>query len=254
MSSLTNKSLYHTTAQYYHLTDGDKSDDLTFYLDLARRYGGPILDYGCGSGRVSKALARAGYGVFAVDASDALLEIMQTDLESEPISLRRHIKFISIGAISTIPQIALCILAYNTFNEIIDTAEQEALLKTLSNLIRPSGILALEILPQFDYWPYLRLERSIKLANNQGTLLAYIQFQPDADKDLFLTICIFERLSPSGDIVEKVIGETVRRQISTKALTKLLNRTGFEVRSTFRSYDRSQQGNKCLLLARPTLR
>src|SRR6185503_495314 len=41
--------------------------DVTFYRELAKQRGGPILDLGAGSGRVTIALARDGHEVVAVD-------------------------------------------------------------------------------------------------------------------------------------------------------------------------------------------
>ena len=44
-----------------------RSQDVRFYVDTARRFGGPVLELGVGSGRVASALARAGLDVVGVD-------------------------------------------------------------------------------------------------------------------------------------------------------------------------------------------
>lgn len=245
-----NKSLYQELAYYYHLTEGGKSDDLPFYIQLAQIYGSPILDYGCGSGRVSIALAREGYTVYSLDPSFQLLEIMLNMLQKDAI-VNDKIRIISLDLLQSIPPISLCILAYNTFNEITDQNKQEDLLKILAKVLQPSGILAMEILPVFDYWPYLKLEQSISLEDGKGTLLSYIQFQPESDTDLFRTTCIFEQLTESGQVEKKVIGETIRRQISLGEISRLLNWAGFEIKETFESYNMKQPRNKCLLVAQP---
>ena len=37
--------------------------DRDFYLDLANEYGGPVLEFGCGTGRITLPLARRGVEV-----------------------------------------------------------------------------------------------------------------------------------------------------------------------------------------------
>lgn len=47
--------------------------DLATWADLADRFGDPVLDLGCGTGRVALALARHGHDVTGVDESGALV-------------------------------------------------------------------------------------------------------------------------------------------------------------------------------------
>ncbi len=56
-------------------------DDLDFHLALARRSGDPVLELGCGTGRVLSVLAAAGFQCTGVDASEAMLARARTRLE-----------------------------------------------------------------------------------------------------------------------------------------------------------------------------
>src|SRR5436853_372233 len=53
------------------LTDGP------FYVDLAQRIGGPVLEIGCGTGRVLLPIARAGTTIHGVDSSLPMLGILR---------------------------------------------------------------------------------------------------------------------------------------------------------------------------------
>src|SRR5437667_10178149 len=57
-----NSTFYATSAKYYDGAYAAKADlvDLPFYFDLARKIGGPVLEMGCGTGRVLLPIARAG--------------------------------------------------------------------------------------------------------------------------------------------------------------------------------------------------
>jgi SAM-dependent methyltransferase len=61
-------------AAIYDLEHDEVSDDLVFYRELARRAEGPVLDVGCGSGRLLRALVEGGAPrVVGVDGSAALV-------------------------------------------------------------------------------------------------------------------------------------------------------------------------------------
>ena len=61
--------MYDQIAHYYDLTHADLTDDIDFILSLAQAVNGPILELGCGSGRLLLPLARAGFTVTGVDNS-----------------------------------------------------------------------------------------------------------------------------------------------------------------------------------------
>ena len=52
-------------AKHYDSAYSVKEDlvDRDFYLDLANEYGGPVLEFGCGTGRITLPLARQGVDV-----------------------------------------------------------------------------------------------------------------------------------------------------------------------------------------------
>lgn len=62
---------YEKTAQYYD--DFDSKGNVEFYLDLARRTSGNVLELGVGTGRVLFEIARLGRDVVGIDNSVAML-------------------------------------------------------------------------------------------------------------------------------------------------------------------------------------
>jgi SAM-dependent methyltransferase len=61
-------------AELYDLEHDDVVDDLPFYRELVRRTGGPVLDLGCGSGRLFASLLEGGAPrVLGIDGSAALV-------------------------------------------------------------------------------------------------------------------------------------------------------------------------------------
>jgi|SRR5579859_5627545 len=56
-------------------------DDVDVLLGFARRFGGPVLELACGTGRLLAPFARAGFAVTGVDSSAAMLERARLRLE-----------------------------------------------------------------------------------------------------------------------------------------------------------------------------
>ena len=63
-------------AVWHDLECGDYADDLSLWRALATRTGGPVLDVGAGTGRVTLALAADGVDVVALDVDVRLLDAL----------------------------------------------------------------------------------------------------------------------------------------------------------------------------------
>jgi len=48
--------------------------DVVFYRDVVRQYGGPVLELGCGTGRITLAIAEAGQQITGLDNSEKMLQ------------------------------------------------------------------------------------------------------------------------------------------------------------------------------------
>ena len=69
-------------AETYDWTE-QSTDDLPFYLGLARKTPGPILEIGAGTGRVALPVARLGKPVTALDISEAMLARARSKWQAE---------------------------------------------------------------------------------------------------------------------------------------------------------------------------
>src|SRR3954466_13975543 len=77
---------------YYTKTYRGRVEDVRYYVDLAALRGGPVLEYGCGNGRIAVPIARAGVEVVGVDLSPEMLADLRARLRDEPTAVRRRIE------------------------------------------------------------------------------------------------------------------------------------------------------------------
>jgi SAM-dependent methyltransferase len=69
-------------AQLYDAQYHDFQDDLPFWLDLVQQAGGPVLEIGCGTGRVLESILKAGFHVVGLDRDPEMLAIARDRLRS----------------------------------------------------------------------------------------------------------------------------------------------------------------------------
>jgi SAM-dependent methyltransferase len=82
------------------------TEDLEVYVALARRFGAPVLELACGTGRILEALTSAGLDVTGVDSSPAMLARARARLGTqarlveasiEDLHLEQHFRTIILG-------------------------------------------------------------------------------------------------------------------------------------------------------------
>lgn len=68
-------SAYDNIARVYDPWSRSVTEDVPFYVEEARRVGGPVLELGVGTGRIAVPIAASGIEVVGVDSSAGMLEV-----------------------------------------------------------------------------------------------------------------------------------------------------------------------------------
>lgn len=104
-----NRNPFDRFARLYDWEHDQYLADVDVHLAFAARFGGPVLELACGSGRLLAPLARAGFAVTGVDSSPAMLERARQRLDAsgaqaqlveqriEALDLEGHFRTILIG-------------------------------------------------------------------------------------------------------------------------------------------------------------
>lgn len=122
--------------------------DLDRYEELALLAIGPILEIGCGTGRVAIPLARAGHHVVGVDVSNAMIEQFERKLSKEPAEVQARVRVVAQdiqGLDLEEHSFGLATLAFNSLLFITSEAEQRRAVTAAKRHLRPSAILAVDI-------------------------------------------------------------------------------------------------------------
>jgi len=114
-----------------------------FWLDHARRYGGPILELGCGTGRLAIPLAQAGYAVTGLDRSPSMLTEARKKAARQGVKV--HWQEGDIRAFTLDPVFAWAFLANNTLCHLLTRMDFEACLACVRRALKPEGYFIVEV-------------------------------------------------------------------------------------------------------------
>ncbi len=139
---------YDPIARFYDLSHQSLVEDIPFLLRQAAETGGPVLEMGCGSGRLLVPLARAGVAVVGVDNSPEMLARAAMRLAGEPAEVRARARLVEGDvrslALPGAEPFALATFGYNTFLHLDETAAAAAL-RRLRPLLRPGARLIIDV-------------------------------------------------------------------------------------------------------------
>lgn len=121
--------------------------DIDFYRRLASETGGPILDVGCGTGRVAAALAADGYEVLGIDLSAPMLRLAERRREALPADLAGRLTFrqADMTTLDLGGDFTLIVAPSRVFQFLLTTDAQRQALAALRSHLRPNGRLVLDL-------------------------------------------------------------------------------------------------------------
>ncbi|PKN47091.1 MAG: hypothetical protein CVU58_07120 [Deltaproteobacteria bacterium HGW-Deltaproteobacteria-16] len=125
----------------YDLELGDFSADLPFYRKHLPKQPCAILELGCGTGRVSRALATDGHSLTGIDLSLPML----TTANLAPTVPAPHYACMDITALAFRTTFAAIVASYNTLNLLTEPEGLRACLSQVHHLLADNGIFLLQL-------------------------------------------------------------------------------------------------------------
>ena len=128
--------------------------DVDFYRRLARETGGPILDVGCGTGRVATALVADGHEVVGIDLSAPMLRLAEQRRAALPadVAARLSLHQADMTTLDLGREFALVVTPSRVFQFALTTDAQRQALAALRSHLRPDGRLVLDLFdPLLDH-------------------------------------------------------------------------------------------------------
>ena len=224
------------------------SRDAAFYLELAQESGGPVLELGCGTGRILLPIAQTGIACVGLDASRDMLDVLRA--KGPPPSLELVHATMESFELGT-RRFPLITIPFRAFSHLLDVPAQLAALANARRHLAPGGRLALDV---FDP----RLSRTAilaepeELAASAETPRGRVQRFDRVTRDLarqVLTLRVRFVAAAPEDCGE---GELQLRWFHRYELEHLLARAGFAIEALYGGFDKRVWAPGCetIILAR----
>lgn len=117
--------------------------DIDVYVGFARRFGGPVLELACGTGRVLAPLAQAGYAVTGVDSSSAMLDRARERLVDSGLEAR--LVHASIERLALQERFRVIFIALDSFGLLRTREDQLSALRTAKQHATHDGRLIIDV-------------------------------------------------------------------------------------------------------------
>lgn len=235
------RALY-TRPQYYDHAYRAHRRDLAFYTQLALQSGGPVLELGAGTGRVTLALARAGVDVVGVDLSHDMLRHAQQRVSKLPKAARERVTLHrgDMRKLRLRRRFPLVIAPFNLFMHLFTREDLEQTLRTVQAHLTPRGRLAFDVLmPDLGALRRdpARVFRCRPIFDpSDGKRYAYGErFDYDAVQQIQRVRMMFQRLDAPE--IDRTIPLSLRFYFPEELLT-LLHYNGFVVEERFGDFER----------------
>ena len=130
-------------------------EDVQFFVDEARAAKGPVLEVGCGTGRVLIPIARAGVSITGLDVSPAMLELCRAKLRAGTTVRCRRGWTCTQGDMTAFDlgkKFALVTIPFRPFQHLLTVDDQLACLTCIHRHLEDGGRLILDLFnPSLDY-------------------------------------------------------------------------------------------------------
>jgi ubiquinone/menaquinone biosynthesis C-methylase UbiE len=238
-------SSYDQWAEIYDTVYSYVRDDIPFYVDEARRAGGPVLELGCGTGRVAIPVFEAGVDVVGLDFSPAMLDVARRKI---------HRREDTDGALTLVQadmrdfrldrKFPLITIPFRGFLSLMTVEDQTRALLNVKRHLAPDGKLVfnvfvpdLEMLVQEGDVAYHL--RDVTAPDTGTVFVVWSQSSYDNHAQIINARIIVDELDAEGAAVGRIYRDFQLRYVHRWEMHHLLELCGYEVMDLFGDFDRT---------------
>jgi len=238
--------------------------DVDFFVDAARSAGSPVLEVGCGTGRVLIPTARAGVEIVGLDLSPQMLAVCRQRLEAEPEPVRRRARLVQadMRRFQLGRRFTLATIPFRPFQHLLTVEDELSCLAAIRDHLIDGGRLILDLFnPALDVLANLKIgeesgdEPEFTAPDGRRVVRRYRIVAEDRFSQVNNAELIYYVTHPDGR-QERLVHAFPMRYLFRFEAEHLLARAGFQVEHLYADFDKRPYGSaypgELLFVARKT--
>lgn len=244
---------YPFVAEFYdYVVPYRDRQDVAFFVEMARRSEGPVLELGCGTGRVLIPTARAGVEIVGLDLSPSMLSVCREKLSREPQAVQSRVQLVQgdMQQFDLGREFGLVTIPFRPFQHLITVEDQLSCLDSIHRHLADGGRLILDLfnpsLPRLVEERYLAEsgeEPEFTMPDGRKVVRRHRTVSRDLFNQIIDSELIYYVTHPDGR-EERLVHRFQMRYLFRFEAEHLLARSGFQVENVYSDYDRSPYGSK----------
>ena len=211
--------------------------EIDFYVRHAVASGGPVLELGSGTGRVTWPIGRAGIDIVGLDRSQGMRNVAERKRASESVETSNRVRFVG-GDMTNFElnqRFAVAIIPFRAFLMLLTPEDERNALVCIRRHLNSGGRLIVDIfdprldllLPDATRW---RQEfPDMRLPSGNTVLVEVLDRVNDAVRQTLTERWRFTEATPSGDVVRQELEKLELRWMFRYEMRYLLELAGFVV-------------------------
>jgi len=232
---------YDHMVRFYEMEHETFLEDLGLYQGFAEGCAGPLLELGCGTGRLLIPLARAGLEVAGVDRSAPMLACARRKIASLAWPVASRIALIQgdMRQLDLGQQFGLILIALNTFVHLLARQDQQRTLAVVARHLSAAGCLVIDLanpallsaLPE-----PLTLHRRWEDPERGETIIKLSSSQFDPATQFEELVLMYDVIDAHGRVTRSVHPFTLRHTYRHE-MVLLLEQAGLRADACYGSYE-----------------
>jgi SAM-dependent methyltransferase len=218
--------------------------EIDFYVHRAVESGGPVLELGSGTGRVSWPIARAGIRVVGLDRSQGMLNVAERKRIGESRDVAARAQFVQ-GDMSNFElgeTFALAIIPFRAFLMLVTPEAQRSALVCIRHHLNPGARLIVDIfdpkldmlVPEANRWKQVTPEMQLQSGNLVS--VEVLERANDVVRQTLVERWRFIESTPEGRVVREELEQLHLRWSYRYEMRYLLELAGFVVEEELSDY------------------
>ncbi len=237
-------------------------DDIEFYIQETQNEGSPVLELGCGTGRVLIPIAESGLDIFGLEPSSDMLELAKENVSKLSNEVQERINLVAgdMRNFSLNNRFNTILIPYRAFHHILTPEDQRKSLLCINEHLLDNGLLIIhngdpsldELVSASGGGTTVKKIQELNHPETGNRVILWGGRKCDLETQISEWHYTYEEISKSGETISRIHNVDKTRHIYKNEMQYLLELCGYQIQELYGNFHRGSYlyGGEQIWLAR----